>query len=84
MSKDDANSENDKLKSNLMTDTIFVNYHNLMNQDIDLKDMLRTVEHKLIENALDKSNGVVSHAASKLGLRRTTLIEKMKKYNIAK
>ncbi|MGD9593053.1 MAG: helix-turn-helix domain-containing protein, partial [Candidatus Berkiella sp.] len=36
------------------------------------------------KEALDKTNGIVSHAAQKLGMRRTTLIEKMKKFNIAK
>jgi len=31
---------------------------------------------------LEKSNGMISHAADALKLRRTTLIEKMKKYSI--
>ena len=38
----------------------------------------------LIEAALDKSNGMISHAADALKLRRTTLIEKMKKFMIEK
>ena len=38
----------------------------------------------LIEAALEKSDGLVSRAASLLKLRRTTLIEKMKKLMIEK
>ena len=36
----------------------------------------------LIEQALDDCNGVVAHAAKKLQIRRTTLVEKMRKYRI--
>jgi sigma-54 specific flagellar transcriptional regulator A len=36
----------------------------------------------LIEEALEKTNGKIAVAADKLKLRRTTLIEKMKKYSI--
>jgi sigma-54 specific flagellar transcriptional regulator A len=36
----------------------------------------------LIEAALEKSEGMVSHAANALKLQRTTLIEKMKKLMI--
>ena len=38
----------------------------------------------LIEAALEKSDGMVSLAADSLKLRRTTLIEKMKKFLIQK
>ena len=38
----------------------------------------------LIEAALEKSEGMISAAADSLKLRRTTLIEKMKKYVIEK
>ena len=38
----------------------------------------------LIEAALEKTDGMVSQAASALKLRRTTLIEKMKKLMIEK
>ena len=37
-----------------------------------------------LESALEKSNGMVSQASDSLKLRRTTLIEKMKKYGITK
>jgi len=51
---------------------------------IDLRRHLRDVEAVLIEAALDKSEGMVSHAAAALKLQRTTLIEKMKKLMIEK
>ena len=51
---------------------------------IDLRKHLRDVEVVLIEAALEKTEGMVSQAASVLKLRRTTLIEKMKKLMIEK
>ena len=50
--------------------------------EIDLRRHLQDVEIVLIEEALEKTNGKIALAADKLKLRRTTLIEKMKKYSI--
>ena len=50
--------------------------------EIDLRRHLQDVEIILIEDALQKTNNKVAAAADKLKLRRTTLIEKMKKYSI--
>jgi sigma-54 specific flagellar transcriptional regulator A len=52
--------------------------------NIDLRRHLQEVEVVLIEAALEKSEGMVSLAADSLKLRRTTLIEKMKKFLIQK
>ena len=49
---------------------------------IDLKQHLTDIEVSLIQQALDDTNGVVAHAAKKLQIRRTTLVEKMRKYRI--
>ena len=49
---------------------------------IDLRRHLRDIEVVLIEAALARSDGMVSQAAEALKLRRTTLIEKMKKLMI--
>jgi len=49
---------------------------------IDLKDFLARTEIQMIEDALDRTNGVVAKAAELLGLGRTTLVEKMKKLGI--
>jgi sigma-54 specific flagellar transcriptional regulator A len=53
-------------------------------ETIDVRRHLQDVEIVLIEAALEKSNGMISHAADALKLRRTTLIEKMKKFMIEK
>jgi sigma-54 dependent transcriptional regulator, flagellar regulatory protein len=52
--------------------------------EIDLRRHLQDVEIVLIEQALEKTNNKIAQAADKLKLRRTTLIEKMKKYSISK
>jgi len=49
---------------------------------IDLKQHLTDIEISLIEQALDECSGVVAHAANRLKIRRTTLVEKMRKYDI--
>lgn len=49
---------------------------------IDMKKYLTSIEKSLIQQALSKTNNVVAHAASMLHLRRTTLVEKMRKYRI--
>lgn len=49
---------------------------------LDLRQYIMDLESSLIQSALDDSNGVVAHAATLLKMRRTTLVEKMRKYNI--
>lgn len=49
---------------------------------IDLKDYLANLEKALIKQALDDAGGVVARAAEKLHLRRTTLVEKVRKYGL--
>jgi sigma-54 dependent transcriptional regulator, flagellar regulatory protein len=49
---------------------------------IDLKDYLGNLEKSLIQQALDESSGVVARAAEKLRIRRTTLVEKVRKYGL--
>ena len=51
-------------------------------EGVNLKDMITDIEISMIKQALDQTNGVVAKAAETLGLRRTTLIEKMKKYGL--
>ena len=54
----------------------------LPREGIDLKQHLTDIEISLIEQALDECSGVVAHAANRLKIRRTTLVEKMRKYTI--
>jgi sigma-54 specific flagellar transcriptional regulator A len=49
---------------------------------LDLKEYLARLERDLIEKALDDSRGVVSRAADRLSIGRTTLVEKMRKYKL--
>ncbi|MDH5822762.1 sigma-54 dependent transcriptional regulator [Luteimonas sp. RD2P54] len=49
---------------------------------IDLRDHMARIELGLIREALERTEGVVAHAAQLLGLRRTTLAEKLRKYGI--
>jgi sigma-54 specific flagellar transcriptional regulator A len=51
---------------------------------LDLKEYLNDLEKSLIQQALDDSTGVVARAAEKLKIRRTTLVEKMRKYDISR
>ena len=53
-------------------------------EGIDLKEYLNTMELDLIRQALDECNGVVAHAAKRLNMRRTTLVEKMRKYGLTR
>jgi sigma-54 specific flagellar transcriptional regulator A len=46
---------------------------------LDLKNHLLTIESKLIREAMEKSHGIVADAARLLGMRRTTLMERMRK-----
>jgi sigma-54 specific flagellar transcriptional regulator A len=49
---------------------------------IDLKEHLTNLEFNLIQQALDEANWVVAHAAKRLMMGRTTLVEKMRKYGL--
>jgi len=51
---------------------------------INLKEHLEGIERGLIEQALDAEKGVVARAAERLQIRRTTLVEKMRKYGISR
>jgi len=48
-------------------------------EGLDLRHHLLTIERRLIEQALARTAGTVAHAARLLQLRRTTLVEKMRK-----
>lgn len=56
----------------------------LPTEGIDLKEFLSDLEVNLIEQALQCTDYVVARAAEQLNLRRTTLVEKMRKYDLNK
>lgn len=51
-------------------------------EGINLKEYLAELEISLISQAMEMHDQVVARAAEVLGLRRTTLVEKIKKYNL--
>jgi sigma-54 specific flagellar transcriptional regulator A len=51
---------------------------------LNLKEYISDLEVSLITQALEQQDWVVARAAEALGMRRTTLVEKMRKYNISK
>jgi len=56
----------------------------LPDEGLNLKEHLATLEVSLITQSLTKHDYVVARAAETLGMRRTTLVEKMRKYDLQK
>ena len=81
----------DSLRSD-MEERIAINGHTpdfgatamLPPEGLDLKDYLGNLEQGLIQQALDDANGIVARAAERLRIRRTTLVEKMRKYGMSR
>ncbi|WP_428771771.1 sigma-54 dependent transcriptional regulator [Vibrio sp.] len=51
-------------------------------EGVNLKELLAELEINMISQALEAQGGVVARAADMLGMRRTTLVEKMRKHNM--
>ncbi len=49
---------------------------------LNIREYLDSLEERLIVQALDSTAGIVARAADLLSLRRTTLVEKMRKYGL--
>ncbi len=56
----------------------------LKDRDLSLKEFLDAVEDRLLIEALDEASHVKNQAAEILGIKRTTLIEKLKKKGLDK
>ena len=56
----------------------------LPSDGLNLKEHLAELEISLISQSLTKHDYVVARAAETLGMRRTTLVEKMRKYDLQK
>jgi sigma-54 specific flagellar transcriptional regulator A len=54
----------------------------LENGGLDLRSHLADLERSLMIHALEQTDWVVAKAAKLLNLQRTTLVEKMRKYDI--
>ncbi|MFP4657251.1 MAG: sigma-54 interaction domain-containing protein [Desulfonatronovibrionaceae bacterium] len=55
----------------------------LEKRSLGLKEFMDAIETSLLKEALDKTDGVKNQAAELLGIKRTTLIEKLKKKNLS-
>lgn len=54
----------------------------LPREGMDLKAHISKLECAIIKQALEESHGIVAHAARRLKMRRTTLVEKLRKYGL--
>ena len=66
-----------------MVDTAEMMQPTLPRGGIDLKDHLSAIEIGLIRRALEEADGTVAEAARLLNIRRTTLVEKLRKYRLS-
>ncbi len=60
---------------------LFIKYFS-STQRVPLKELMNMVERAILIRTLSQLNGNLKNAAKSLGLKYTTLHEKMKKYNI--
>ncbi len=60
---------------------LFINYYS-ETQRVPLKELMNMVERAILIRTLSQVNGNLKSAAKSLGLKYTTLHEKIKKYNI--
>lgn len=67
-----------------LVSVVDVTKHMSSGDGIDLKQHLIKTELALIKQALEENNWVVARAAKFLHMRRTTLVEKMRKYEISR
>jgi sigma-54 dependent transcriptional regulator, flagellar regulatory protein len=79
----DTNYEDAALEDVELAPTREFNGFELPSGGMDLKDHLSTIEVGLIRKALVEADGTVAEAARLLGMRRTTLVEKLRKYRLS-
>ena len=81
----DYNDEADEnLSGELAESNVNTNTGLLPSEGLNLKEHLAELEVSLITQSLIKHDFVVARAAETLGMRRTTLVEKMRKYDLQK
>ncbi|MCJ2163163.1 MULTISPECIES: sigma-54 dependent transcriptional regulator [unclassified Pseudodesulfovibrio] len=54
----------------------------MRDKDLQLKDFMEAIEGRLLAEALEEADGVKNKAAELVGIKRTTLIEKLKKRDL--
>lgn len=80
----DANLEMEESRAlaDLARSDTAISVAHLPAEGLDLRDHLYSIERDLIAQALNRTNGTVAHAARLLNLRRTTLVEKLRKFEM--
>ncbi len=75
----------DDLPPNLRTDVVDLNAGmvDLPPSGVDLRMLLHQLEERLIGQALERTGGNRNRAAELLGMNRTTLVEKLRRRNVA-
>jgi len=76
--------DNDDFTDSQPDDLAPANTGTLPSEGLNLKEHLAELEVSLITQSLIKHDWVVARAAETLGMRRTTLVEKMRKYDLQK
>jgi len=84
IAEESAHSESvvEKFVAEHMYDKQTLSTPRLPSEGLDLKEHLSNLEIDLIKQALSDAEGVVAHAAKRLKMRRTTLVEKLRKYGL--
>ncbi len=80
--RDGTDDEQDGLRALMQAMTAPATFPQLPPEGMDLRAFLEDIERSLISQALERSRNVIAHAAQHLGLRRTTLVEKIRKYGL--
>jgi len=75
--------EEDSLEAQDVNEVLETAENGLKSGGIDLKDHLSAIEIGLIRKALEEADGTVAEAARLLKIRRTTLVEKLRKYRLS-
>ena len=73
--------EREREESVMKSFKLFINYFS-STQRVPLKELMNMVERAILIRTLSQLNGNLKNAAKSLGLKYTTLHEKIKKYNI--
>jgi DNA-binding NtrC family response regulator len=73
--------ERERGESVMKSFKLFINYFS-STQKVPLKELMNMVERAILIRTLSQVNGNLKSAAKSLGLKYTTLHEKIKKYNI--
>jgi len=81
---DDSADESTSDDLQIENDNTTLNASLLPSEGLNLKEHLAELEISFISQSLTKHEYVVARAAETLGMRRTTLVEKMRKYDLQK